>query len=117
MTKPKRGNCGTCHWFERGPNEPPKDGVWQGSCLVNPPIPFLMAQNKMVPGPKGMQQYTEPMNMTMLPMTQEDRRCSLWRPAGMLPSLATLSKWHNASEIDRIEREENERITRDATNQ
>jgi hypothetical protein len=83
MTPPKKGNCGTCHWFERGPQEPPKDQPWAGSCLVNPPIPVLTQQQVSKGlGPRGPEMQIVPAVLGLLPTTDESRRCSLWRPAG-----------------------------------
>lgn len=82
MNKPKRGDCGTCHWFEMGPQQPPK-GPKQGSCLVNPPVPVMGQQQRIKGlGPNGPEMEIMQIQIGMLPPTQEDRRCALWRPAG-----------------------------------
>lgn len=87
MTKPKRGDCGTCHWFERVPQPPLDDQPWLGFCCVNPPTPFVGMQE--VPGsrlsPHGPQ--AAPAIQGMLPPTNELRRCEKWWPFGKLPDV------------------------------
>lgn len=90
MDKPKRGNCGSCQWWEfagaiRSPNG---DEVRNGFCMVNPPVPVMVATPapgsalsaggpRMIPGVQGM-----------LPPQTENGRCAQWRAAGMLPDAA-----------------------------
>jgi hypothetical protein len=85
MTTPKRGNCGTCHWFEPEGQAPTNGQPWAGLCLANPPV----AAQTMVPsglGPHGP--MMRPAIQGMVPPTNDNRRCAQWRPAGMLPDLA-----------------------------
>lgn len=86
MNKPKRGDCGTCHWWEfagtlKAPNG---DEVRNGFCCVNPPVPVMTvgqapgsvlsnSQPRMVQGVQGM-----------LPPQTELGRCQKWRPTGMV---------------------------------
>lgn len=84
--KPKRGNCGSCHWFEVATIQ--QNGERQGTCCVNPPLAVQVMQ--MVPGsqlhPQGPQM--QPATAGLRPPTTESARCEKWRPAGMLPEEA-----------------------------
>jgi hypothetical protein len=74
VRKPRKGDCGTCHWFERAPQEPKAGNPWSGICLYNPPI----AGQTMMPqmGPQGMQ--ATPMFQGIAPPVSEIGRCHLW---------------------------------------
>ena len=80
---PKRGECGTCHWFEAEPLERQNpDFPRTGLCFAMP----ANAAPTLVPGrlgPQGreMEQKWQAIN----PPTNEIRRCSLWRPMGTQP--------------------------------
>ena len=84
--KPKRGECGTCHWFEVWPhhNQNP-DSPLGGSCVVSPPHPYQQMQP--IKGTQLSQQGTQFTTVAagMVPPTHELRRCSLWRPCGANP--------------------------------
>lgn len=80
MTNPRKGDCSTCHWFERGDNPPPN-----GSCLVNPPTPHITMVPKSM-GPRGPE--LQPAIQGIHPATVETKRCEKWRPVGVLPDLA-----------------------------
>ena len=80
--KIKRGDCGSCQWFDRVPEEPKNNDPWAGWCLYNPPV----AAQTMVPaglGPQGP--MVKPMMQGVVPPTLETRRCHLWRPIGTAP--------------------------------
>ena len=87
MTKPKLGDCGTCHWFER-PEQWTAPPPVQGLCLVNPPTPLLGLQevqgSRLSPGGPQVTHAVQ----GMVPPTTADRRCEKWRPTGMLPEMA-----------------------------
>lgn len=77
MSKARKGDCGTCHWFEME-----GDGH---VCLVNPPV----ISQTMIPagmGPQGP--MMKPALQGLCPPTRENRRCEKWRPAGRLPDIA-----------------------------
>lgn len=82
MNAPKRGNCGTCHWFEPNP-DPSQAGT--GLCYVTPPVPAQTMVSAGL-GPQGP--MMKPALQGLSPPTHENRRCAQWRPAGMLPDLA-----------------------------
>jgi len=84
VRKPRKGDCGLCHWFERA-NEEPKAGIpWAGYCMLNPPI----AAQTVIPaiGPQG--QFMKPQFQGIRPPTFETDRCQYWRPFGKLPDAA-----------------------------
>src|SRR6202030_1123099 len=86
VRKPRKGDCGTCHWFERAPNEPRAGAPWSGICLYNPPGPMpVVAQSSLGGPPQQMMQGVHP-------PVSEIGRCHLWRPFGMLPDLALENK-------------------------
>jgi hypothetical protein len=81
--KARRGDCGTCHWFERVPEQPSGDNPWAGWCLYAPPV----CSQTMVPaglGPQGP--MMKPAMQGLVPPTYETRRCHLWRPFGTMPT-------------------------------
>lgn len=80
MIAPKKYTCGTCHWFERGPNPPAKGQPQGGSCMVNPPVPALTMQQVNTLHPSGPQSV--PAVMGILPQTLETYRCSKWHASG-----------------------------------
>jgi hypothetical protein len=78
MTKPphvrkaRKGDCGTCHWFERAPNEPRAGAPWSGICLHNPPgVGQSMMQSALGGPPQAMLQGIHP-------PVSEIGRCHLW---------------------------------------
>lgn len=94
--KPKRGNCGTCSWFEPFPaNMQPVAGrgnipiglkiPLQGVCQFNPPQPVPSFQQ--VPGSQFTAQGPQqaPTAMGLRPPVHELLRCSQWRPVGTDP--------------------------------
>lgn len=83
--KAKRGDCGTCHWFDRVPEEPKNNEPWAGWCLYAPPI----ASQTHVQTVGGV----KPMFQGVVPPTLETRRCHLWRPFGVIPN----QPWEDAS--------------------
>ncbi len=72
VRKPRKGDCGTCHWFERAPNEPRAGTPWAGVCLYNPPIPGQTVMQSPLGGPP------QPMLQGIHPPTQELLRCHFW---------------------------------------
>jgi hypothetical protein len=78
--KVKRGDCGTCQWFERVPEQPKNDEPWAGWCLHNQPIASQGFQQLGVAGPQG--QNVRPVLQGVVPPTFETRRCAQWWPAG-----------------------------------
>jgi hypothetical protein len=74
VRKSRKGDCGTCHWFERASSEPKAGVPWAGYCHYNPPV----AGQTMVPtlGPQG--QGMAPMFQGILPPVFEIGRCHFW---------------------------------------
>lgn len=61
VRKPRKGDCGLCHWFERAPNEPRAGSPWSGICLYNPPAPMpTVAQSALGGPPQQMMQGIHP---------------------------------------------------------
>jgi len=87
MTKPQRGQCGTCHWWEFSNviQLPNGDELRNGVCMVNPPMPIMTAAP--VPGstlsPAGPRM--QPAVQGMLPPQTERGRCSKWIATGTFP--------------------------------
>ena len=90
IQKPKRGDCGTCHWFDPMLQQakpalglPPQPRI--GLCLFNPPQPYPVQQQ--VSGTQFLPQGPQvaPSTVGMTPPTTELRRCSHWRPLGTQP--------------------------------
>lgn len=84
MTKSRRGDCGSCHWFELDPTQ--QNGNRVGYCMVNPPV-----------AAQGMQQnpitnQVRPILQGIRPPVSEHDRCEKWRQAGVLPVAALLEK-------------------------
>ena len=82
--KLKRGDCGTCHWFEAFPTEMQKQPIRHGFCLGGLPVP--VPQQQMVGSvlaPEKMQVVTSAAGMR--PPTTENSRCPQWRPMGTQP--------------------------------
>ena len=77
--KAKRGDCGTCLWFDRVPEEPKNNDPWSGWCLYNPPVPRIDTQVNQLTN------QIRPMFQGIVPPTFETRRCHHWRPAGTAP--------------------------------
>ena len=81
MTKPRRGDCGGCHWFELAPGQ--QGGIRTGFCMANPPVaapsvqphPVMQGQGRMV-----LQGFRPPV--------AETDRCEKWRTAGAIPGTA-----------------------------
>ena len=78
--KPARGQCGTCHWFERMDEN-------TGMCFVRPPMPALAMQQ--APGstlnPKGPQMQLGVQGM--VPPVNELGRCAEWCAFGATAEL------------------------------
>jgi hypothetical protein len=74
VRKVKKGDCGTCHWFERAPAEPKPGVPWAGYCHYNPPIAGQTMVAQM--GPQGM--GAAPMFQGILPPVFEIARCHFW---------------------------------------
>lgn len=96
LPKPKKGNCGTCNWFEAAPKEmqpqPGRGGIpigikvpLQGICCFNPPqaVPTMGHVQGSQFSPQGPQQA--PTAFGVRPPVNELLRCSQWRPAGTDP--------------------------------
>lgn len=89
VDKPKRGTCGTCHWWEFSNVITPPNGeqIRNGVCMVNPPVPVMIAapmpQNVLTPG--GPQQRMGAAVQGMLPPQTELGRCSRWIAAATFP--------------------------------
>jgi len=72
VRKPRKGDCGTCHWFERAPAEPKAGVPWSGICLYNPPGPMpVVAQSSLGGPPQQMMQGVHP-------PVSEIGRCHHW---------------------------------------
>jgi hypothetical protein len=72
VRKPRKGDCGTCHWFERAPNEPRPGVPWSGICLYNPPqIGNAVVQSSLGGPPQAMMQGIHP-------PVSEIARCHHW---------------------------------------
>ena len=84
VRKPRKGDCGTCHWFERASAEPKAGMPWSGYCHYNPPLAAQTAVPQM--GAQGMQM--QPMWQGVCPPVSELGRCHLWWPFGKLPTTA-----------------------------
>jgi hypothetical protein len=86
LPKPKRGYCGTCHWFEANPTEMQTQNQPRiGLCFVNPPQAApSMGQVRGSQFTAGGPQMA-PTSVGLTPPTSELRRCSEWRPMGTLP--------------------------------
>ncbi len=82
VKKPRRGDCGTCHWFEREEMSPQPGMPWSGVCLLNPPVSNLgmVAAGLGPQGPMMRQQL-----QGICPPTHELRRCQWWRAFGRVP--------------------------------
>jgi hypothetical protein len=81
VRKPRRGDCGTCHWFERAPEQPKAGIPWAGYCFCNVPIiGQIMAMKMTAQGNMPVPQITG-----SRPPTFEIDRCEKWRPAGAMP--------------------------------
>lgn len=82
--KPRRGNCGSCHWFECGPVHPAQvnGAERQGICMVAPPIAVAVNQQSGLAAPGRGPQLG---SIGLRPPTGENGRCAQWRPAGVLP--------------------------------
>jgi hypothetical protein len=118
--KPRKGDCGTCHWFEPETEQievgKPKGQPRAGLCLLRPPIPM----QTMIPaglGPQGP--MMKPALQGVCPPTSENRRCEGWRAFGMLPELAKQAVARdmverNTRELAQIEIEENSHGTTDS---
>ena len=74
VRKPRKGDCGTCHWFERVPAEPKAGNPWSGYCNYNPPIAAQTAVPQM--GAQGMQMQA--MWQGVCPPVSELGRCHHW---------------------------------------
>jgi len=89
ITKPKRGDCGTCHWFEQWPGAPDPGTPSQGSCVANPPAPIahpVQIKQPAIVDPTKQQPPAFTLQVQgIVPPTNELRRCSQWRPAGTQP--------------------------------
>lgn len=86
MTKPRRGDCGSCHWFELAPQQ--QNGQRIGKCMVNPPVAMQgMQQNPLAP------QQARMILQGIRPPVAETDRCEKWRAAGVqaFPAGATLT--------------------------
>jgi len=90
MTKPRRGQCGTCHWWDYDASQ--ANGQRVGRCMVNPPV----AAQTMMPGGIGPQgPMVRPAWQGIRPPTLESDRCSKWHPAGQVPLLELESAPHS----------------------
>jgi hypothetical protein len=86
LPKPKRGECGTCHWFEPAPTEiQPADQPRQGTCVVKPPAPIpvmtLKPGSQLLPSGPQAQQGVQGIR----PPTHELLRCGEWIAFGTFP--------------------------------
>jgi hypothetical protein len=78
MTKSRRGDCGSCHWFELVEGQQNGDRV--GHCMVNPPVAMQgMQQNPLAP------QQARMVLQGIRPPVAETDRCEKWRPCGVTP--------------------------------
>lgn len=72
VRKVRKGDCGTCYWFERQPTEPRAGQPWTGLCLHNPPAAAHTMVQSAVGGPP------QPMLQGIHPPVSEIARCHLW---------------------------------------
>jgi hypothetical protein len=72
VRKPRKGDCGTCHWFERAPQEPRAGAPWSGVCLYNPPATMPTVVQSALGG--GAQQMLQGVH----PPVSEIARCHHW---------------------------------------
>jgi len=72
VRKPRKGDCGTCHWFERAPNEPRAGVPWSGICLYNPPLAGQALIQSPIGGP------SQAMLQGIHPPVSEIARCHHW---------------------------------------
>jgi hypothetical protein len=72
VRKARKGDCGTCHWFERQPNQPRAGQPWTGLCLVNPPAASQTMVHSAVGGPP------QPMLQGVHAPVSEIGRCHMW---------------------------------------
>jgi hypothetical protein len=76
VTKPRRGDCGSCHWFEMMANQ--ANGSRIGQCMVNPPVAMQgMQQNPLAPN------QVRPVLQGIRPPVAETDRCEKWK-GGMI---------------------------------
>ena len=81
MTKPRRGDCGSCHWFELQPGE--VNGHRIGNCMVAPPTPLPSMQQHPV-----MQNQARMVTHAIRPPVAETDRCEKWRVFGAMPRIS-----------------------------
>jgi len=72
VRKPRKGDCGTCHWFERALQEPKAGLPWSGICLYNPPLINQTAIPNVVSG------QMQAMMQGIHPPVSEIARCHHW---------------------------------------
>jgi hypothetical protein len=72
VRKPRKGDCGTCHWFERAPQEPKAGVPWSGICLYNPPLINQTAIPNVLSG------QMQAMMQGIHPPVSEIARCHHW---------------------------------------